>query len=296
MNNKLALLTFAIYTALAGIIYAVSSLSQERTIRASVYPRVITVDDKIVFADSTKGANQILWEFGNGSKSFKRKGAYKFQQPGTYIVRLTIDESQRDTFIVKVTQPAMVYKKDSSIFIYANGSGIVNQNIHFKAMGTEIEWCEWYFGESGKIDSRSHETFHSFTKPGEYQVKLITNLNPKKPVVHKISITAEYRVTEPIVIKPPAKGGGGGGPKDEFKERLQKIANGASFNEHFNYLVKKHLCSNSKVPVLVNGKSTADFYSYCQGLQINTGTKIDKVSTELNPKSGCVSKIIVVQH
>lgn len=299
MNNKLALTTFGIYIALASILYFIISAFTQVPMRASVYPRVISVNEEIFFADSTSDANSTLWEFGNGSKSSRRKGSYKFKVPGRYIVRVTVNNEKNDTFMVTVNKPALVYKRDSTVYVYANKSGIVNQKIHFRAMGGNIEWCEWYFGESGKIDARGHEAFYAFNKVGEFSVKLITNLNPQKPVTYEVSISPEYKVTENVVPVPkaaPKGGGGGGGETDEFKSRLQALANGANFSVHYNFLVNKFLCNNSKVPVLVNGKTTSDFYSYCQGLQINSGVKIDQVTPEINPKTNCASKIIIVQH
>lgn len=298
MNNKLALITFGIYSALAAVIYGAVSLLHQNPLRASVYPRQILVNSPIYYSDSTVGAKSLLWEFGNGSKSVKHKGVYKFQEAGRYVVRITVDGEKQDTFLVTVTAPVVMPKKDSTVFIYASKSGIVNQKIHFKAMGGDIEWCEWYFGESGKVDERGLEAFYTFGKPGEYTVKLITNLNQAKPVLHKVSVAPEYKVTEQVVVAPPKPkgGGGGGGEVDEFKDRLQKLANGESFSLHYNILVKKFLCSNSKVPVVVNGKTNSDFYSYCQSLQINSGIKIDQVTPEMNPKTNCASKIIVVQH
>jgi PKD repeat protein len=300
MNNKLGLITIGIYLSIALLIFTGSKLLKDEPVRASIYPRQITTSDFIVFSDSTKGADKILWEFGDGEKSDRKKGVYRFKKEGKYLVRLTVNQKKVETFQIDVVKPEISYKPDSSVILYGNASGIVKQKNHFKAIGNGIQWCEWYFGETGKIDARGQEVFWAFSKPGTYEIRLVTNLNPVKPKKHRIRIQDNFEVTEVVVPKPvekkPAGGGGGGGGAakvDELVTKLQAIARGENFNGNYKDVVGKYLCSNPHTPVVVNGKPVSDFYSYCQSLQLKSGTVIESATTELNPKSNCPAKLVI---
>lgn len=300
MNKKLAFITIIIYLALADIIYMLMPLFKDRPIKASLYPSQVHINQPVLFRDSTDGAESVLWEFGNGDQSTKPLGRYTFKEPGKYVVRLTIDQKRHTTFFVDVTKPKTVAMKDTTVTIYADRTGITGQKIHFKAIGPQIEWCEWHFGKDNNIDARTPEAFYTFAKPGTYEVFLLTNLNPVKPKIHTIAIKPQYKVTENIVLKKPNSKPSSGGDKadeksEELKKRLQAIANGQNFLTNYNYLLKKHLCSNPKVVVVINGKKRTDFYSYCQGLQMNSGATIRQVKPEINPQTLCVTMLNIQQ-
>lgn len=296
MNKKLILLTCGIYLLLAGLIYISIQLFKENPIQANLYPKHIFLGAPISFNDSTKNARSVLWEFGNGDTYMKPKGQYIFKEPGQYKVRLTVNNNTYQTFLVDVAPAIKKAKIDSTVKIIAEASGITGQKIHFKAMGKNIDWCEWHFNGMGKIDSRALESFYSYNKPGVYQVYLITNLNFNKPQKHTIYIEPQYKITENIVVKPKEKAGGGKVEKeDEFFTVLKEIANGNDFNKNYNFLLKKYLCGNSKIPVTINGNKASDFYSYCQGLQINTNTQIKSAVLEMNTKTNCATKINITK-
>jgi hypothetical protein len=293
MNKKLILLTCGIYLLLAGLIYIGIQVFKENPIQATLYPKHIFLNDPIFFTDSTKNAHSVVWEFGNGDTYIKPKGQYVFKEPGQYKVRLTINDNAHQTFLVDVAPAIKQHKIDSTVKIFAESYGITGQKIHFKAMGKNIDWCEWHFNGMGKIDSRALESFYSYNKPGVYQVYLVTNLNFNKPQKHTITIEPQYKITENIVIPPKEKAGGGAKAEkeDEFFTVMKEIANGNDFNKNYNFLLKKYLCGNSKTPVIINGGKTIDFYSYCQGLQINTNAQIKSAVLEMNAKTNCVTKI-----
>jgi len=297
MSLRLKVITVFIYSALAVLLFFVVKWLHPPVIRAFVYPREVFINDTIHYADSTAGVSERLWEFGNGYKSVSSRGIYKFRKPGRYIVRFTGNREYKDTFLVIVKKPEYAYVKDTSIVIYAKETGMVGQNIHFKALGPGIEWCEWYFGESRRIDARDIETFHVYNSVGSYDVKLITNLNQHVPVIKTIKIEPYYKILDNMFNSDKVSGnGGGGGDDDKLKETLQEIAKGGDFNLNFNYIVKKYLCGNSHVTVVVNSKAPTDFYSYCQSLQINSDLTIDQVTSKLNVRTNCMVKLTIKQH
>lgn len=294
MNARLTLITLLIYTSLAAVIFFAMKGSTNNAVRASVFPRELTVNDILFYSDSTTYAESRLWEFGNGNKTSKPKGTYQFRKAGKYLIKLSINNQLADTFLVNVKQPPAQYVKDTAITIYANPTGIAGQNVHFKILGADVDWCEWYFGESGKIDAREAETFHSYSTPGTYEVKLVTNLNPNAPVYQNIKISPSYKLADNVITSEPAAGGGGGG--SDIKQYIQKIASGGSFSTNYNYIIKTFLCNNIHIAVTTNGKGGNDFYSYCQNLRLNSGVTIDNVASESDPKTNCINKLIITQH
>ncbi len=293
MNARLTLITLLIYSVIAATIFFAFKGSTDNKVLASVYPRELTVNDVMFYNDSTPNTNSRLWEFGNGNKTSRAKGTYQFKKAGSYLVKLTVNNQLTDTFLVNVKAPVLQYVKDTAITIYANPTGIVGQNVHFKILGSDVEWCEWYFGESGKIDARDPETFHSYSAPGTYQVKLVTSLNPNTGIYHTIKITPAYKLADNVITAEPAAGGGG---TPDLKQYIQKIADGGNFNSNYKYVVQNFLCNNARVAVITNGKPGNDFYSYCQFLQLKSGITIDNVATESDPKTNCINKLTITQH
>lgn len=294
MNARLTTITLAIYVSLAMLIFFSMKLAEKDIIKVAVFPRELTVNDILYYSDSTDNIQSRLWDFGNGNKTSRPKGAYQFRKEGKYLIRLIQNNQLADTFTIVVKKPVLQYIKDTAITIYAPPTGIAGQNVHFKILGADVEWCEWYFGESGKIDERKEEVFHAYNDPGSYEIKLISNLNPNVPVYHKIKILPAYKMVDNLLTTEKAKGGGGSG--NDLKQYIQKIADGGNFNTNYNHIIKTYLCNNSHIAVITNGKGGNDFYSYCQNLQLNAGIRIDNVVSEMDPKSNCINKLTITQH
>lgn len=289
------MLTIGIYVSIACIITTSKVLLKKEKIHANISPKRILLNDAVTFYDSTENTNSILWEFGNGDKTKKKSGTYVYKKPGKYKARITIDENREATFIVDVFPQVSIVRQDTSVSIYADYSGIAGQKIHFKIIGENISWCEWSFNGKGKVDSRTQETFYTFNKPGTYNVLLVTNLNPQKPKRHTIIIEPPYKITENIVLKHKDKGNKAETRQNEFKDLLQEISFGNNFTSNYNYLLKNYLCANPRIKVLINNKEESDFYSYCQGLQINSNIIIKEVVLETNIQTKCIYKILIQQ-
>lgn len=296
MNARLSIITLLIYSSIALVIFIAMRNSSDDRVLASVFPREITLDEVIFFSDSTPHAESHVWDFGSmGNKSFKTKGTYKYQKPGTYIIRLSINNKVRDSFPVFVKAPPDTsYRKNTAITIYAVPEAIVGQSVHFQILGAKnIDTYDWYFGETEKVASHEAETFHTYYKKGTYKVKLVTNLSPE-PVYHTIEIKDGYTISQTAIPTEPT-GGGGSTPAEDIKQYLQKIADGG-FTPNYDNILSKFLCNNAHVPVVTNGNPGFDFYRYCQNLRLNSGTKIDKVATESDPTTNCINKLTITQH
>jgi len=297
MSKKLLLITIVIYTSIACVILFSKYIFREQNIHADIFPKKISTNEAVNFYDSTDNTTSVIWEFGNGDKVEQPSGKYTFTKAGTYKVRVTINKTNIKNFIIDVTKQNSPKNQNLNVSIYGDKSAITGQKVHFKTIGKGITWCEWYFNGIGKIESQSAETFYSYNKPGTYEVLLLTNLNPKHPKRHTITIEPAYKITENIILKPKEKGAKKAEEKNktEFKDLLQEMSYGNNFINNYNFLLKKYLCSNPKTTVFINSKQESDFYSYCQGLQINSDIIIKEVVLEINPKTNCTQKIQIKQ-
>ncbi len=294
MNLRLTITTLVLFSAIAVVIFFTLNALNPNPVMASVYPRELTVNDILYYSDSTKDINSRLWEFvswdGSSTKTSRPKGTYQFRKEGQYLIKLSINGELADTFSIKVKKMPPPYIKNIATTIYANTTGIVGENIHFKILGTDVEWCEWSFGETGKVDRKELETFYTFSTPKTYTVKLLTNLNPKVPILHKITIMPAYKPTENIV---PAEktGGGGGGSGATIKDYMQKIASGGDFQSNYD-LIRGLICKNN-VTIVANGRKVDYIYSYLQNLRIIKGTTIKNVITENDSINHCINKLTI---
>jgi len=254
-NTKIYIIISLIVFCLI-VAFLIRFLLQRREAQAFVSPPEIYLNEAISYSDSTYLAKEWLWEFGNGDISNSRGGQYKYRQPGSYRVRLTVNNSMQKEFMVNVREPVHL-ERDSMIRIV--GPSVVMQDEHavFRGLGTAREW-RWSFGETGMTDSRDQVAIYSYRKAGTYSVELMTE-DTKYPVRHEITVMPIYQEDET-----DARIQSG----NDIKERLQAIVDGKPFNTNYNYIMTRYLCNNPNIIVTINEEKTNDFYSYCQGLKI----------------------------
>lgn len=149
----------------------------------------------------------------------------------------------------------------------------------------------WKFGESGIVDSKDQMAIYSYERPGEYLVQLSTD-KTKYPITHKINIIPSYEEKkndsslEDVYEK----------IDDDFKYHLQKIADGADFNHHYFYLVRKYLCNKEYIPVKINSQKENTFYDYVWGLTFEKGIYIQEAKVGFDRNMNCVTKVEITQN
>nr|WP_314494272.1 PKD domain-containing protein [uncultured Chryseobacterium sp.] len=258
----------------------------------AVYPLSLTVGDTLHFEDKTPFAKQRKWNFADGDGSDKKKGYHFFTKPGYYSVTLIIDDKYTKTYPIVVSS-RRVERKDSltrATIIEAPTQAYQFENVNFRAI-SEGKLFTWKFGENTGtgIDSKDKLTTYSYKKPGDYVVELLTDVD-KDPIYHKIRIIAEYNEVEETVAADDFYE-----QKDnDFKYRLQQIANGNSFNMNYNYLLSKYLCNNENTIVQVSDSKINNFYLYCAGLQFDKNNVIQTVKLNYDEAS-CVTKVEINQ-
>lgn len=289
-RNRIYLYIIMAILLLAVVFLLIKLFFNNPQINAHLLKNEIFLNENLVYTDNTPGASKWSWEFGDGNKSKEQSGYYRFREAGTYLVRLTVDGNMQQQFPVVVKDTVMVVLMDS-IRISGPTAGVTGMQLRLEAEG-EANIFEWAFGETGRVDVKGRNAYYTYHMPGRYTVTLRTDKSPV-PVYYVLNITEP--LTDIGLVDP---GAGGQALTDDFKTRLQAIANGANFNTHYYYLVKKYLCNGEKTTAQAQdetGKKNTDFYSYCIGLTFSKNVVIDEVTLTLSPAK-CVSLVQVKQH
>ncbi|MBK1895159.1 PKD domain-containing protein [Chryseobacterium paridis] len=258
-----------------------------------VYPSTISVGDTLVFEDKTQFAKSKKWNFGDGTTSEKSSGIHFYNKPGYYPVTLIIDNKYSKSFPVLVSARALQKAKDTATVkttIEAPLQAMQFENVQFRAI-SDAKQFSWKFGESGTTDSKDKLAIYSYKEPGDYIVTLYTD-ESIEPIIHRIRINPSYDALndqDVSVEDAYAK------IDNDFKYHLQQIANGNSFNSHYNYLLQKYLCNNENTVVKVNDSKVNNFYMYCAGLQFERNTVIQTVKVNFDDTQNCVTKVDINQ-
>ena len=227
--------------------------SSETKIRASVSAKEISLGEAIYYVDSTPGVKDVLWEFGNGDFSTDRRGSYVFDAPGDYQIRVKIDSSVFQKFVVKVRAGESAQGKDP-VRILAPSMAVKNEEVIFMGEGEADSW-RWNFGDGGPEGSRERNAIVRFDSVGTYQVSLLAG-TMKYPVYHTIRIVDDVigRNNDTISVD------------DKIRKYLQRIIDReGKYNDNYHCIVGL-LNGNSKLMVLINNTNENDITSYCQGL------------------------------
>ena len=281
------LCVLTLFLFLMGMMASVKFFVSGRSIRASVSKKELTLNDSLFYRDSTLGAVKVCWEFGDGAESHTKSGYYHFREVGKYLIRLTVDDVMQTFFQVDVTKEKRE-KNYSPIRIVAPVRVMQNECVVFMADGVASDW-RWEFGLSGVVDSQDRNPIYSYSLPGIYEVRLITE-NMQYPITHAIEVLPEFVDADSSDVFSLIA--------TDIQEHLQRIVDERTFNEDYNYVLKRYLGGNSEVRVLVNNKKENDFYSYCYGLNIlgkQHSTVIEEVVIEADSDVRAVKKLLISQ-
>ncbi|MDJ1482390.1 PKD domain-containing protein [Cytophagaceae bacterium YF14B1] len=134
--------------------------------------------DETAFSNGTSLVSRI-WDFGdNSTPSTEQNPSHTYAQTGTYLVKLTIENTSG--CIITLTKSVNIHLLPKASF--ATALACVKEETQFTDEsiandGSIVQW-EWNFGDSGSdknVSSESNPT-HAFTTSGTFQVKLkVTN-------------------------------------------------------------------------------------------------------------------------
>ncbi|NAW50014.1 PKD domain-containing protein [Elizabethkingia argentiflava] len=259
-------------------------------IDAKVSPTTLSIGDTLFYADKSAFAAIKEWNFGDGNISVNDSGYYFYKKPGYYQVMLTLNGKYKKVFSIQVLDKPKANIKDSITSIEAPAQAMQFENVIFRAKSKNAKLFSWKFGESGSIDSKEQMVIYAYQKPGDYVVSLYTD-ETEYPITQKIKILPSFKlINDSISIDNIYQK-----IDDDFKYHLQQIANGSSFNQHYNYLLNKYLCKNENAPIKVNTSKINTFYYYCAGLQFDKNNIIHSVKVSFDGEMNCVTKVDIIQ-
>lgn len=272
--SKGTLLVLGIMAAIVFLASMIRNCSSETKIRASVSAKEVCLGEAIYFVDSTPGVKDVLWEFGNGDFSTDRRGSYVFDAPGDYQIRVKIDSSVYQKFVVKVRAEAPTIGK-APVHILAPTMAVKNEEVIFMGEGEADSW-RWNFGDGGPEGSRERNAIVRFDSAGTYRVSLLAGAM-KYPVYHTI------RVVDDVIGRKDDTTTA----DDKIRKYLQRIIDReGKFNDNYHCIVGL-LNGNSKLMVLINNTNENDITSYCQGLYFmgkDEGIFIEKSVRDMEDK------------
>ncbi|MDJ1469679.1 PKD domain-containing protein [Cytophagaceae bacterium DM2B3-1] len=292
-DRKFYISLIVIATLAGGVWLARVLYPSSYDIEADISRRRMYLTDSLQFVDQTSFAQRWRWDFGDGVVAFDKSGHYRYSNPGNYIVTLTINDRYIDTFHVKVVARTVQHTlSDTILTIEGPTEAMQYENLVFRVKGVGAKLYRWTFGDNKQEDAKDPFVLHAYDQPGTYIIELHTDIN-------------QYPIRYPITITPSFMGALGDTSSvddkfraldEDFKYRLQKIANHENFRQHYYYLVNKYLCKNEKIPVVINGQKFNEFFSYCSGLHYDNHVYIQQAKVTVDTAFSCVTKLEINQQ
>jgi chitodextrinase len=142
-------------------------------------------DNQVVLFDATTSqapANNPIatysWDFGDGSAATGATVSHAFDEPGTYIVRLTIADRIGRTAETSQTINVNPGASPTARFAISPSPATVNLPVHVNASastpapGRQIVSYSWDFGD-GSAKASGPQASHTYTRAGSYGITLV---------------------------------------------------------------------------------------------------------------------------
>ena len=164
-------------------------------------PTSVCVNDNVKFTDqSTGGANQWLWNFGDGNSSTTQNPSYAYLKPGTYDIKLT---AYNNGCFQAITKPAYVtVNSPLADFSYSFNCTAAN-NFTFTDASTGPSSWDWDFGDGSLHFLGKTPPVHVYNPgvPTTYNVTLkVINGSCSNSITKQISVN---QVTSISVLSNP---------------------------------------------------------------------------------------------
>jgi PKD repeat protein len=166
---------------------------------------------EINFQNNSQFATSYVWDFGNGSTSFKANPTFTYYESGTYAVTLTVfgpGGTESITHLVEVKITPNAYTTVAPTYVFANDVPVKCFNLTTDTSNCTYLW-EFGDGESSNV----FEPAHVFKEPGRYDITLTaTNGNgcSSAYVFSYVEVEPAGELLFPNVFKPNPDGPSGG--------------------------------------------------------------------------------------
>jgi PKD repeat protein len=159
------------------------------------------------FVNNSLFADQYIWDFGNGSVSYKKNPSFTYFESGLYQVKLTVygPGGQDDTTaLIEVFTTPTAYANVSPPFVFVNDVPVKCFNLSSDTLNASYLW---EFGDGETSDTTNPA--HVYTEPGRYDVKLtVTNENTcsSEYIFSYIEVEPAGEMRFPTVFRPSQTG------------------------------------------------------------------------------------------
>ena len=171
------------------------SLSRNLTVFAKPTPAFAAPANQCIsnnnftFNNASTGATNYLWHFGDGSISTLANPTHSYTSAANYTVKLIVTNSSgcKDS----VSRALTVFTKPTPNFAAPAGQCISNNSFSFNNTSVGASSYLWQFGDG--TTSVTQNPSHTYTTPGNYNVKLIvTNISGcKDSLIRSLTVFAK---------------------------------------------------------------------------------------------------------
>ncbi len=169
----------------------------------------------ILPASAMDTISTISWDFGNGTTSSEFSPSVTYNKTGSYNVSALVN----GTALISAPEPVRVFETPIPSFFYTDSTGAGDFSFIFRSTYPETDSLTydytWIFDDGTRDTGRS--VLHTFTGPGNYTVKLISDLYGCKDSVSR-NIQINDLLVLPNVFTP-----NGDGLNDYFRIRTNGV-------------------------------------------------------------------------
>jgi PKD repeat protein len=291
---------------------------------------------RYVFFSTTGASNAEKWEwnFGDNTPVDKFSGpnaTHIFKQAGNYDITLTINgkcTQVKSISINSVSQDSIPQVIPQ--ILLPQEPILTNQTVMFRDMTNGSNKWEWFIGEGvGSKQFTTKDVVTSFSRTGEYKIKLVVNGNYGAVLEKTVRVTSlpsssipssgfqrapisipdgppPSRIPQgprnPGVIPdaPPSSGGAITDPKNITKpkvsftkEHIQEMIQGVIDGSYVEQDFYPYMCGNKNVRVLYN-KEDISFHEAIEKLQSARRLKSVKPTIFTDEITGCINRMSII--
>jgi len=130
----------------------------------------IAPGDNVTFTDCSTDAVSYEWDFDDGETSVTANPTHKFDESGTYDVKLVVtNKNLKDEIIKEVVVESQV----TACFTASPNPAAIGENITFTNCSEDADSYEWDINGDGTIDSEEENPVFFFNVSGTFETKLI---------------------------------------------------------------------------------------------------------------------------
>ncbi len=144
---------------------------------------------KILFRARNFNSENLLWDFGDGSKQNDRQEVYHFyEQPGNYEISVTEIASGLEP----IKKTIQVLEDNRLLSVLTPEPLITGYSIRFKADNFSAFKIRWDFGD-GQSQTAGNQIEHTYSQPGFFEIKAYEEEKPDLFISKKIQIRLDNR-------------------------------------------------------------------------------------------------------